>query len=152
MKKKRKLISILLSIFMVFMLIPVGVFADGAPATSGSCGANGGNVVWSLNTEGVLTISGNGEMEDYWFAFDDLRSPWDGNETIKTIVIEEGVTTVSYTHLEREGRYGACLSGRCGKNLRPPPVRNSVGFRQGFLGVYQPAVFPILKIHPAGKD
>ena len=88
MKKKRKLISILLSIFMVFMLIPVGVFADGAPATSGSCGEN---VRWELNN-GTLTISGSGEMENYPGPI----APWHSRncDEIRTIIIEDGITSI----------------------------------------------------------
>ena len=51
---------------------------------SGSCGPN---VTWTLNSEGVLTIFGSGEMEDYYFP------PWHSeSESIRAVVIENGVT------------------------------------------------------------
>jgi hypothetical protein len=57
---------------------------------SGTCGDEGDNLVWTLNTEGTLTISGIGAMQD-----DNL--PWEVsgyNNDIKKIVIEEGVTSI----------------------------------------------------------
>lgn len=35
---------------------------------SGKCGANGNNVTWTLDSEGTLTIDGNGNMYDYYSA------------------------------------------------------------------------------------
>lgn len=56
---------------------------------SGSCGEN---VIWTLDENGVLTISGTGEMEDYSSAYD---MPWcDHKEKINEIVIENGVTKI----------------------------------------------------------
>jgi len=55
---------------------------------SGSCG---NSVNWELDVEtGILTISGNGEMYDYW-----NNAPWyDYKGSIKTVVIESGVTSI----------------------------------------------------------
>ena len=56
---------------------------------SGVCGDN---LTWSLSNEGVLTISGTGDMWDY-----DLECypSWASNKfSIKSCVIEEGVTTI----------------------------------------------------------
>ena len=63
----------------------------------GYCGAStneGGetSVSWTLNTDGVLTISGEGEMADY--DYDDLP-PWDNDRSgITEAVIESGVTSI----------------------------------------------------------
>lgn len=57
---------------------------------SGACGAEGDNVIWELDSEGTLTISGEGEMVSYY----DM-SPWlltDYN--IKKAIIEDGVTSI----------------------------------------------------------
>ena len=52
---------------------------------TGSCG---GNLQWTLNQEGVLTISGTGRMDDYLAT--DL--PWQSfTEQITSVVIEDGV-------------------------------------------------------------
>ena len=61
---------------------------------SGTCGATGNeaNVKWALDDNGTLTISGSGAMADY-----NARNimPWSDNvKTIKTVVIENGVTNI----------------------------------------------------------
>ena len=55
--------------------------------TSGTCGPN---LKWHLTDNGVLTISGKGEMYDY---SNDNKAPW-GNDGIKRIIIGDGVTTI----------------------------------------------------------
>ena len=58
-------------------------------AASGSCGDD---LVWALTDDGVLTISGTGEMTDFP-NFPDV--PWyDDREKIVTAVIEPGVTNI----------------------------------------------------------
>lgn len=53
---------------------------------SGSCGAN---VTWQLDSAGVLTISGSGEMDDF------TASPWYSHNTgIMSVVIQDGVTSI----------------------------------------------------------
>lgn len=60
-----------------------------APVASGKCGEN---LTWALTDDGVLTISGTGEMTDYP-NFPDV--PWyDDREKIVTAVIEPGVTNI----------------------------------------------------------
>lgn len=57
----------------------------------------GDNLTWVLDSDGVLTISGTGGMYDYsWglYAYDDKRSPWHNNNNIKSIIINDGVTSI----------------------------------------------------------
>ena len=54
---------------------------------SGTCGPD---LKWHLTDNGVLTISGNGEMNDYSYR---NRSPWSKSD-IKRIIIGDGVTTI----------------------------------------------------------
>ena len=55
----------------------------------GSCGTN---VTWTLNKDGVLTISGNGAMKNYTYK---SEMPWYRyNSQIKTVKIESGVTSI----------------------------------------------------------
>lgn len=56
----------------------------------GKCGDNGDNVQWILSRDGVLTISGSGQMDNYSSAI----APWYSSDDIKKVVIEEGVTSV----------------------------------------------------------
>lgn len=61
--------------------------ADVADYT-GTCGDN---LTWALDSSGTLTISGSGEMEEY---FADNEPPWESyKDRIWTVVIEDGVTT-----------------------------------------------------------
>ena len=58
---------------------------------SGECGKDGGNVTWTLDSEGTLTISGTGEMADYEYG----SSPWnDRNWDILRGEIQHGVTSI----------------------------------------------------------
>ncbi|SDB25440.1 PASTA domain, binds beta-lactams [Ruminococcaceae bacterium FB2012] len=59
-------------------------------ATSGKCGEN---VSWTLDSNGLLTISGSGRMYDY-DAFFNNKSPFTNNELINQAVIENGVTSI----------------------------------------------------------
>ena len=58
---KRKIVSVLLCVLLLASLLPVSAFAD--TTASGKCGDN---LTWTLE-DGVLTISGTGEMEDYFY-------------------------------------------------------------------------------------
>ena len=55
---------------------------------SGTCGEN---LTWTLDSQGVLTISGTGKMEDYT----SNGGPWySSSDSIKSVVIKKGVTTI----------------------------------------------------------
>lgn len=59
---------------------------------SGTCGAEGDNLTWSLSCDSVLTISGSGAMKDWTTQ---ANMPWNSYKgTIKTVVIEDGVTNI----------------------------------------------------------
>ena len=61
--------------------------------TSGSCGKN---LKWSFD-DGVLTISGKGEMYDFSQTEGELFAPWDPYKThyvITKVVVEKGVTSI----------------------------------------------------------
>jgi hypothetical protein len=60
----------------------------------GTCGEG---LSWSLDSAGILTISGNGAMEDYaWNSSSASNSApwWTYNENIKTVEIADGVTSI----------------------------------------------------------
>ncbi len=91
MKKTNKLISILLVMAMLLSLAPISVFAASVVA-SGKFGASGSNLTWSLDSDGVLTVSGSGAMEDFASV---SKVPWYSKRAkIKTVVIESGVTSI----------------------------------------------------------
>ena len=85
---KKRMTSLLLALLMVLTLLPATAWADDA-VTSGSCGTN---VTWEL-TNGVLTISGDGAMEDYTY---DSPAPWNAmKDSIMAVDVQDGVTRVS---------------------------------------------------------
>lgn len=61
--------------------------ADEEIADSGQCGEN---LTWTLDKEGLLIISGTGEMEDS----DYFRGTFNRNSQIKKVIVEEGVTSI----------------------------------------------------------
>ena len=63
-------------------------------AQSGTCGSN---LTWMLDAEtGVLTISGTGAMDNYYYGrVGNKVSPWnDFTSVIKTVIINDGVTSI----------------------------------------------------------
>lgn len=88
MKIRKSLVITIVVILSIIMSIGLfGVTASAEEITaSGTCGDN---LTWVLDSEGLLTISGLGEMDGY------LLSPWrDYRSSIKKVVIEEGVTSI----------------------------------------------------------
>ncbi len=84
----RRIAGIVLALLLVVLCIPTLTFAQ-TVTVSGSCGEN---VTWKLTDDGVITISGEGAMQDYW---EPQQLPWfDYKDSIVKAVIEEGVTTV----------------------------------------------------------
>ena len=72
-------------IYILLKALLMGLSANAEE--SGTCGPD---LRWHLTDNGVLTISGKGEMNDYSF---DNRSPWSKSD-IKQIIIGDGVTTI----------------------------------------------------------
>ena len=88
---RKRLLSFVLVVLMIASLLPATALAADIVA-SGTCGAegDGSNLTWTLDSEGVLTISGNGAMHDY-----DYSSPWheNGNQ-IQSVFMANGVTSI----------------------------------------------------------
>lgn len=59
---------------------------------SGECGAEGDNVTWTLDSDGLLTISGEGDMANYDVMWNNC-APWK-NEAVKSVIILDGVTSI----------------------------------------------------------
>ena len=68
----------------------------GTIVRSGNCGKNGNNVTYQLDNNGVLVISGSGEMRD--FVYHD--SPWYkkrlGLLQIEIVIVKKGVTSIGH--------------------------------------------------------
>lgn len=86
----KKLTSILITLAMLMTFVPYASALE--IVASGECGAQGDNVIWTLNSDGVLTISGEGEMADFGGPNDLPYGSVVGNVT--SIVIEDGITYI----------------------------------------------------------
>ena len=105
---KQRILAILLSLTMIFTLVPTAMAADGesaAPAMSGNCSAEGNenNVQWNFNSStGTLTISGTGKMANLNNSTETENIsngagtyPWANlKDSITEIVIDDGVTSI----------------------------------------------------------
>lgn len=89
-KTIKNLISLLLTATMLLSVFTVMSAQAAEVVASGTCGADGDNLTWTLDEEGTLIISGNGEMSDYSY---NTQPPYD-KERISKIVIGDGVTHV----------------------------------------------------------
>ena len=96
---KKRIICLALVMVMIFTLLPMSAFAADV-VSSGTCGAEGDNLTWTLDSEGTLTISGTGSMTDYSY---DSKAPWySSRSSIKSVTIGSGVTTIG--NYARSGR------------------------------------------------
>ncbi|MCD7768405.1 MAG: leucine-rich repeat protein, partial [Oscillospiraceae bacterium] len=92
--QKLKTVLVLLLTFGLAALFSTAALADDNNIKSGTCGDN---LTWVLE-DGVLTISGEGEMDSYSiYSFSSLGyAPWyDIRDAVTSIVIEDGVTSIS---------------------------------------------------------
>ena len=93
---RKRLLSFVLAVLMIATLLPATALAADI-VDSGTCGAtgDGSNLTWTLDSDGVLTISGTGKMKDYEY-YGDLP-PWFDFEysgKVKSLRILNGVTSI----------------------------------------------------------
>ena len=102
----KKFISVLLSALLITSVICSAPYVVSAAETDdetsiavsfenkdepvGASNGTTGDCMWTLDDEGTLIISGNGEMDDYhWY---NNAAPW--GTKIKKVIIEKGVTRI----------------------------------------------------------
>lgn len=103
---KKRFVSLLLAISMIFSLMPVSAvtaFAEGKNGgevkAKGYCGVetenNGKDLSWTLDNNGVLTISGSGAMKDYP-RDENQRPDWYLNhkDSIRSVVLDNKITHI----------------------------------------------------------
>ncbi len=98
-----RLMSLVLCLLMVITMLPAQALAaddwdsnstgslyavSDKSTVAGGGGKCGDNLTWTLDDTGLLTISGTGDMWDYYY-----DSQWK-NYTVKNAVIENGVTSI----------------------------------------------------------
>ncbi len=84
-------ISMVLTLVFALTLLPGGSLAADIVA-SGSCGAQGDNLTWTLDDKGTLTISGEGVMKKYDYS---NHAPWySKKDSISVVAFGSGVTSI----------------------------------------------------------
>ena len=79
---------------------------DPEPSCLFASGTCGGDLTWELTCDSVLTIKGTGMMYEY----SDWNSPWRPyKDSIKSVIIEEGVTTISTAAFRDHGHLQSCI-------------------------------------------
>lgn len=115
----KKVISIFLSALILLTSLSTLTFAE--DLASGTCGDN---LTWTLSSDGVLTISGTGEMYDCGRVWDETtetyivnQTPWKAHaDSIVKIVVEDGVTNV--------GKFAFCKLTANGYDYKIEPLPN----------------------------
>lgn len=108
----KRTVTLLALLAALCCLLTFSAAAESTIVDSGTCGEN---LTWTLDPAGTLTISGTGEMEE----FDYFGAPWSRNrDSIKTVVIESGVTTI--------GRDAFCVCERL-TSITVPESVTSIG-------------------------
>ena len=89
MKTENKILSVFLAVLMLALAAPLAFGAE--TVSSGTCG----DLIWTLDSEGTLTLSGEGSMYPESYDENEYCSPFEHSSEIKSVVIESGVTTIS---------------------------------------------------------
>ena len=85
---KKRMLGIILALVSVFVCSAI---THASEVDSGLCG---NQLTWTLDSNGVLTISGTGAMENYKFD-SGVYAPWYSyRDSIVAAVMEDGVTTI----------------------------------------------------------
>ena len=101
MKRKGILGGIFAMVLILALALVLGAgsvsAAEPTIVGSGNCGDNGANVTWTLDSNGLLTISGTGAMADYETQYDAAgelitTAPW--GDQVKSVSIQNGVTGI----------------------------------------------------------
>ncbi len=88
---RRWLLGVL--VMLAALILLPGAKASAQVVDSGSCGAEGDNVTWTLDDQGTVTISGTGAMKDYSTYVYGL-SPFHQSEAVRQVVIEGEITNI----------------------------------------------------------
>ncbi len=86
----RKYLSILIFCALIICAVVFGLSTNASAAEIVRSGSWGENVTYTLDSDGLLTIRGEGEMAPIL-----KYSPFRGDKSIKKIVIEPGITSIS---------------------------------------------------------
>ena len=85
----KRILGLILALTLLLSFAPIS--ASAAIVDRGECGTN---LTWTLDSNGTLTISGTGEMRNYYGTEHLQGAPWSDRKNIKRIIIENGVTSI----------------------------------------------------------
>lgn len=91
---KKQILPLVITVALFLGIFSVTANAETAIVASGNCGkeGDGSNVTWMLYSDGLFVVQGEGDMKYHIWG----DSPWyDYLSSIRTIIIEEGVTSIS---------------------------------------------------------
>lgn len=94
-KPAGRILALLLAMMlgMTTVYVQPSLASESETIDSGYCGENGSEVMWKIDKDGTLTISGNGKMS---YTGEYNRYRWGTSEiSIKSIVVEDGVTSIA---------------------------------------------------------
>ena len=98
MKHTKRILSVLLALLVLALSVPFAAAEDVTVVDSGTCGKN---LTWSLDSEGTLTISGEGNMPSSGTTYDSslgitrTDAPWGLYvNSIINVVIGDNVTNI----------------------------------------------------------
>ncbi|MBR3553378.1 MAG: leucine-rich repeat protein [Clostridia bacterium] len=91
MKRTKQLLAGLLAVMMLTLTVALCASTAAAASVLDSGTIEGSNLTWSIDSEGTLTVSGNGQIPDLHYYY--RQFPWDAY-TVKTVVIENGITII----------------------------------------------------------
>ena len=114
---KSRMIWLMLAVTLTALLCCVSAFAVEIVA-SGTCGANGDSLTWTLDDEGTLMVNGIGKMADYNYS--SILAPWYSKRLkIKCVNLSNSVTSI-----------GNCAFYKCVNltNIIIPDSVTSIGF------------------------
>ncbi len=104
-EKGRRLKTFGLALMFVVLLFVQVKNAKAAEIQSGTCGKNGDNLVWTFDSDEILTISGTGEMAGFpkydrynskLIILGEGNAPWK-SAAARKLVIMPGVTSIGYS-------------------------------------------------------
>ncbi len=106
----KKIFTLFLSFIMVLCLFN-GITVSATEVASGTCG---NNLTWVLDEDGVLTVSGEGEIPDYDETWNEYRN------SIESLILEEGVTRIG------DNVFASCINLA---SIKFPATMKSIGMR-----------------------
>ena len=148
----KKILSILAAAVMTASALTGAMTASASEVATGKCGEN---VTWTLDSEGVLTISGEGQMygtgdsDRYIYTYRNWKYYYYASQ-IKEVVIEEGVTFIGPSAFGNVGNSSNKVAYPNLKKITLPSTIEVIGQAAFYATVIENLTVPenVKKIYP----